>query len=529
MTSRRHDAAPPALLTVVLAVLAVALSGCGVFGDSQETAQQSPAPSPSLTPSPVASGTAAAAEPAGGLQRYYRQELDWKACRDGAWCASLRVPLDYAEPSGRAIRIAVLKVPALDQSRRIGSLVVNPGGPGASGVDYASGAASVFGAELRRAYDVVGFDPRGVGESTPVQCGSDEQLNALVESDPDPETAVERATVDSLVRGLGTSCLQDSGDLARHVSTVEVARDLDVLRAVLGDSRLGFFGASYGTFIGATYADLFPRRVGRMVLDGAVNPASSTVELGLVQSRGFEVALRAYVGACVQQRECFLGSTVATGVRRVGDLLQQTERTPLAASQGREVTGGEAFYGLIYPLYDTSTWPVLDQVLEKALDGDGSLLLTVADAYLRRDSKERYANNSFEAFNAVTCLDRDDGVPSSQVPRYLARFEEASPTFGRIFAAGISTCSVWPIHSGRRPAPVRAPGSPPVLVVGTTRDPATPLVWARALADQLPRGVLVTRDGDGHTGYGRGSRCVDETVERYLVSGTVPRRDVSCS
>jgi hypothetical protein len=266
-----------------------------------------------------------------------------------------------------------------------------------------------------------------------------------------------------------------------------------------------------------------------MVLDGAVDPAASTLQVLLVQAHGFEVALRSYVGACVEKGGCFLGPTVEAGVRRIGELLQQTEAAPLRTSSGREVTGGEAFYGLALPLYDRSSWSILDQVLKKALKGDGSLLLVVADAYLRRNSLGEYSNNSYEVFNVINCLDRDDGLPSSQVPRYLARFKKASPTFGGVFAYSIATCDVWPIHSGRQPAPVRAVGSPPILVVGTTRDPATPLVWARALAKQLPRGVLVTRDGDGHTGYRRGSTCVNEAVERYLVSGHVPRRDVSCS
>jgi pimeloyl-ACP methyl ester carboxylesterase len=510
-------------------VLALVLAGCGVFGSSSEDGSSSQTQTAELTPSPAASDSAAAAPPA-GLASYYRQKLDWRACRDGTdRCADLTVPLDYARPEGRAIRVSILKVPAPDENGRLGSMVVDPGGPGASGVDYAAAAKVVFGVALRRAYDVVGFDPRGVGRSTPVNCGSDEQLNALVQSDPDPDTAAERATADRLVRGLGEGCLRETGALARHVSTIEVAKDLDILRAAVGDELLTYFGASYGTLIGATYAELFPERVGRMVLDGALDPASSTLQVDLVQAHGFEVALRAYVGACVDAGGCFLGATVDQGVRRIRRFLQQTERTPLPTSSGRQLTAGDAVYGVWQPLYAKSLWPVLDKALQSAFRGDGSILMALADSYLDRDAKGRFTSNKFEVFNAVNCLDSDDGVPSDDIPRYLPRFEMASPTFGATFASSLSVCTVWPVHSGRRPAPVRAPGSPPILVVGTTRDPATPLVWAQALARQLPQGVLVTRDGDGHTGYGQGSRCTDDTIERYLVSGIVPTKDVRCS
>ncbi len=520
--ARSRGAAPAAALLVVLALL---LSGCGVFGSSSTDDDQ---PStPSLTPKPVPSS--AAPSPAADLARYYGQQLAWQKCRGQDQCADLRVPLDYARPTGRAITVSVLKVPSTDKAGRLGSMVINPGGPGASGLDYAAAATTVFGQALRKAYDVVGFDPRGVGRSTPLSCGSDAQLNTVVENDPESDTAAARGRTDRLTRALGERCLRDSGDLVRHVSTVEVAKDLDVLREALGDSRLTYFGASYGTYIGATYARLFPQRVGRMVLDGALDPASTTLEVNLVQARGFEVALRAYVGACVAKGDCFLGSTVDQGVRRIGALLQSTQRASLPASSGRRLTGGDAVYGVLQPLYSKALWPALDRGLRTALKGDGTVLMALADYYLDRTDKGRFTSNTFEVFNAVNCLDHDDGLPSSRIPRYLPRFEKASPTFGAIFAASLSVCTVWPVHSGTRPAPVRAVGVPPIMVVGTTRDPATPLVWAQALARQLPDSVLVTRDGDGHTGYGQGSRCTDDTIERYLVSGIVPPEDVRCS
>jgi pimeloyl-ACP methyl ester carboxylesterase len=308
---------------------------------------------------------------------------------------------------------------------------------------------------------------------------------------------------------------------------VEVAKDVDVLRAALGDPKLLYFGASYGTFIGATYADLFPRRIGRMVLDGALDPSLSTVRLNLVQAHGFEVALRAYVKACVDRGSCFLGSSVDQGTARIRSFLDDVEARPLPASGGRRLTVGNAVYGIWGPLYSKSLWPVLDTALQRAFGGDGSVLLSIADSYVER-GPNGYLNNSLEALYAVNCLDHDDAIPSSQVRRYVPRFEKASPTFGASFAYSLSGCESWPIHSGRVPRPVHAPGAPPIVVVGTTRDPATPLTWARALANQLDSGILVKRDGDGHTGYRSGNSCVDNTVESYLVAGKVPAGEVDC-
>lgn len=511
---------------IALAVVLVALlAGCAAFGGAGD---ESATPRGALTPKPAGS-SGSVPSPAPSLAGYYGQKLSWTPCRDQDQCAAMRVPLDYARPAGRSVTLALLKVPALDESRRLGSMVVNPGGPGVSGVAYAAGAESTYGKALRQVYDVVGFDPRGVAGSTPVQCATNEQLDAFVESDPDPDTSAERRYSDGLLRRLGRGCLARSGDVVRHVSTIEVAKDLDILRAALGDSRLTYFGASYGTAIGATYADLFPRRVARMVLDGALDPTSSTLEMYLVQAHGFEVALRAYVGACVDRGSCFLGSTVDQGVRRIQALLKQAEDRPLATSSVRTVSAGAAVYGIWQPLYDKAAWPVLDKALSDAFSGDGSLLLTIADSYLHRTRDGSYTDNAFEVYYAVSCLDHDDGLPGSQVARYLPRFEKVSPTFGAIFAYSATACDAWPVHSGLGPHRVHATGSPPIMVVGTTRDPATPLVWARALAAQLDRGVLVTRDGDGHTGYGRGSSCVDGTVEAYLVSGAVPQGTVECS
>ena len=525
MPTTRTRTARRRLAAVALpVVLGVTLSGC-LFSSKKEPKAL---PSPTLSAKPVPTPTEAPSRPADpGLEQYYTQKVDWRGCRQNLQCAKIRVPLDYAQPDGKSITLSLIKVPAANPRQRVGSLVVNPGGPGGSGIEYAANASTYFGAEVRQAFDIVGFDPRGVGESTPVDCMPDSKLDTFVASDPDPDTAAEVATSDELARGFGDGCLQNSGDLAKHVSTEEAARDVDIIREILGDRRLSWFGASYGTFLGATYADIFPDKVGRMVLDGAIDPSLSNEEMSLVQAHGFEVALRAYVGACVDRGGCFLGRTVDEGTRRIRQFLDDVDRKPIQGLGDRELAVGNAVLGIWAPLYNEDYWPLLDQSLRSAFAGNGGGLLSLSDAYTSRGSGG-YIDNSLEALYAVNCLDHDDAVPSSEVPALEAKFEKASPTFGRIFAYGLTSCADWPVDGARDPGPIDAKGAQPILVIGTTRDPATPLAWARALASELDSGVLVSRDGDGHTGYNAGNQCVDDVVEAYLVSGKVPASDVDC-
>ncbi|HET6625051.1 MAG TPA: alpha/beta hydrolase [Nocardioidaceae bacterium] len=519
-TSRLARAASAVALPVVLLLT---VSGCGLSTDDDPGAL----PSPTLSPSPLESPSASATPPEPDLDRYYAQKPSWKTCRSDKLCATIEVPLDYADPGGKAIELSLLKVPAAKKSQRVGSLVVNPGGPGGSGINYAAQTSLYFGSELQQAFDIIGFDPRGVGESTPVHCLSDDELDEFVATDPDPDNAAEIEQGDEMLAEFGEGCVEESGALASHVSTVEAAKDIDIIRAVVGDRKLSYFGASYGTFLGATYADLFPKRVGRMVLDGAIDPSLSTEETNLVQAKGFETALRAYVGHCVDAGDCFLGSSVDAGTQRIREFLDAVEARPITGSGDRQLTVGNAVLGIWAPLYNEGYWPILDTALKAAFGGNGAALLALSDAYTSR-GPSGYVDNSLEALYAVNCLDHDDSIPAEQVPAHIAEFEKASPTFGAIFAFGLSSCSEWPVHTGRVPAPIHAKGAAPILVVGTTRDPATPLEWAEALAGQLQSGILVRRDGDGHTGYHAGNACVDNVVESYLVSGKVPEHEVDC-
>ncbi len=523
MTQRTAYARLASSLATAL-VAGAALAGCS----GSDAAGPEPQPVETSAPtSAAASGTPAPEDVPAGLERFYGQELSWSDCRDDARCAKLEVPLDYRKPQGRTIELALLKVPARKQDGKIGALLVNPGGPGASGVDYAASAESYFNAPILDHFDIVGFDPRGVGRSDPIDCLSDQELDRFAASDPDPDDAPEQQESDALLRQFGEGCLSRSGALTRHVSTEEAARDMDVLRAALEQPRMLYFGASYGTFLGGTYADLFPDKVGRMVLDGAIDPTVGLVQSAVVQARGFETALRAYVGNCVDQGDCFLGDSVDAGIAKIQDLLDRTDAEPLPTSEGRDLTEGLAVLGIWAPLYNRDYWFALDQGLKAAFNGDGDVLLKLADAYLNRGA-DGYNDNSSEALYAVNCLDRDEWIDPGEVGRYQPRILEASPTFGRLFTWGLTACGSWSVHSGRTPHALRATGSAPIMVVGTTRDPATPLSWAQGLVRQLDNAVLVKRDGDGHTGYKAGNKCVDQAVEAYLVSGDVPSSTVSC-
>ena len=507
---------------VVVLVVALVLAGLVVWRIAADDDPASSNPDPSATP------TASLPPTKPSLARFYGQKIRWSPCGRNR-CGKLTVPLDYARPAGRTIKLAVLKSPAQNQGARLGSLVVNPGGPGGSGVEYAAYGSLQFGTRLTDRYDIVGFDPRGVARSNPLVCLDTAGMDKVTSFDPDPDTAAERSAMDAMIRGFGEGCLERSGALTRHMSTEEVVRDMDVLRAALGEARLDYLGASYGTFIGATYAKLFPQHVGRFVLDGAVDPALSNEQLALQQAGGFQTAVKAYVADCVKQGGCVLGDSVDAGLAKLRAFLQSLDANPLpTADDKRPLTEGLGTLGVFLPLYVKEYWPKLTSALEQAIeDGRGTELLELSDQYTNRGS-DGYEDNSTEVLYNVNCLDRSDGIPSSQVPSRFAAFDKASPTFGRVFAYSLATCHDWPVHTGKVGAPITAAGAPPIVVVGTTRDPATPYSWAVALADELESGRLVTRDGDGHTGFQRGNECVDDAVEGFLLDGTVPRDGLRC-
>jgi pimeloyl-ACP methyl ester carboxylesterase len=511
-----------------LAVATVFLTVTACSGSGGSTPQATlPSDLPTSPTSPATTKSPATTPPT--LARFYAQTLRWASCHGSFQCASLVVPVDYANPSKSTLNISVVRLRA--SGKRIGSLVINPGGPGGSGVDYALAADRVITQSVRQRFDVVGFDPRGVGRSSPIRCLAPSALDHYIGVDPSPDTSAELSDLVNSSKGFANGCKARSGRLLPFVSTVNAARDMDILRAALGDAKFTYLGKSYGTFLGATYAQLFPTHIRALLLDGALDPSLSAREIDRTQAGGFEVALAAFLRDCVASG-CPLGSSYDAARRRLEQLIASTDQTPLSASNapgddGRKVNEAYAVVGVAAALYVRSWWPTLRAGLGAALHGDGSVLLQLADNLTDRHTDGTYGNLN-EANMAVNCLDRPLPKTLSTYQRDAVAWRKEAPHFGPLIAFGDLACSFWPVPPTGRPAPLTAKGAPPILVIGTTRDPATPYNWARALAGQLTSGVLLSYDGDGHTVYGEGSRCVDRIGDAYLINLTVPKDGTRC-
>jgi pimeloyl-ACP methyl ester carboxylesterase len=506
--------------TVVLVGLAVLVSGCGVASRAQDANGSGGSQPGKSTPKGPAGPVPA------GLEKFYQQQPDWERCGSGNLCATINVPLDYSKPTGKTIELRARKVPARDQSGKIGTLFINPGGPGASGQQFAASAAFALGAPLLRKFDVIGWDPRGVGESTPVRCLDTEQLDKFIAADGSPDDDAEINELNTEAKTLADGCEERSGELLPHVSTKDAARDLDVLRGIVGDSELNYLGFSYGTLLGATYAELFPKNAGRLVLDGAVDPANSSEQNNIAQAKGFDTALDAFAADCAQ-RSCRLGSSKAEILAKIDKLINESDAKPLPGDGKREVTQALVVLGVIFPLYVKDFWPRLEDAVLDGLNGNGARLLALADEYTDRTPRG-FSDNANEVIYAVNCLDRPDITSIAEAKAEEPKFKAASPRFGSFLLWGSLPCANWPVKPEDKPHKITAAGAKPIVVVGTTRDPATPYEWAVGLAGQLESGVLITRDGDGHTGYHAGNACVDGAVETYLLKGLAPTTDLKC-
>lgn len=504
----------------LLRILATALGTAGLL--------VSGCSSGSTTPSGSATGSAAAEE----LKPYYGQKLRWRDCGvEGFQCATMKAPLDYGKPGAGDVELAVSRAKATGPGKRIGSLLVNPGGPGGSAVDYLQGYAGIgYPAPVRARYDMVSIDPRGVARSEPVECLSGKDMDAYTQVDQTPDDKGEVAELRASFEKFAEGCEKRSGKILPHVSTVEAARDMDILRSLLGDEKLHYVGASYGTFLGATYADLFPARVGRLVLDGAMDPSLPAVDINRDQTAGFEGAFQSFAADCVKQTDCPLGtSSTADAATTLKELFAELDSEPVPTGETRQLTESLATTGVIAAMYDEAAWPQLREAVAGAQRGDGSGLLALADSYYEREPSGEYANLMF-ANAAVNCLDLApafDGPAAAE--KALPEFEKASPVFGRGFAWAALNCGSWPVDPTGTPHRTEAEGAAPIVVVGTTRDPATPYKWAESLAEQLSSGTLLTYEGDGHTAYGRGSDCIDTAINTYLLEGTPPKDGKKCT
>ncbi|GGS85139.1 proteinase [Streptomyces chromofuscus] len=513
----------------ILALAALVVSACS-SGSSTSSASSPAARAATLAALPQSTPSA--------LAPYYGQKLGWRSCGvPGFECATLRAPLDYAKADAGDVRLAVARKKATGPGRKLGSLLVNPGGPGGSAVDYLQAYAGIgYPQQVRAQYDMVAVDPRGVARSEPVECLDGQEMDRYTQTDVTPDDQREVNRLVKAYKGFAEGCGADAPELLRHVSTVEVARDMDILRAALGDQKLTYVGASYGTSLGATYAGLFPQRVGRLVLDGAIDPTLPSRRLNLDQTTGFETAFKAFAKDCVRQRDCPLRGKGATTPAQAGlNLTAFFERLdakplPTGDASGRRLTESLALTGVIAAMYDEAAWEQLREALNAAMQqNDGAGLLALSDSYYERDANGRYSNLMY-ANAAVNCLD----LPASfdtpeEVRKALPTFRKASAVFGEALAWSALNCAYWPVAPTGEPRRIEAKGAAPIVVVGTTRDPATPYHWARSLARQLSSGRLLTYEGDGHTAYGRGSECIDRTIITYLLRGTPPTDGKRCS
>ena len=525
---RSLAAVPSSLLAIGLAAT-LALSGCTSFSET------------------VASDTTAAATSPAEPEA---APIDWSDCDDQIQplianqpgsernlafeCGRTEVPISYDEPQGATLPLFLVRVVMAGQTERIGSLMVNPGGPGASGADAAIGLALTLPAEVLSRFDIVGFDPRGVGLSTPVECISDDMKERLVAAEPRPTTEAQLDDAFTLAKEVADGCAEEYGDALGTFNTVDTARDMEQLRQSLGDEQLTYLGYSYGTTLGSTYAELFPDKTRALVLDAAVDPDTDPKTDAEASAKAFETGFDAFAANCVG---LIAGCPIGANPRQfVTDLLAQAGQTPIPSSEAAAGAGGEpaetrqATPGVVMTaiqaaLYDTASWPQLAQGLAAAQRGDSAGLFSLADSYSGRLEDGTYSN-LIDANLAINCADSDEKYEASEIRGLAADWGQKYPLFGAGSAVSLYTCSVW--EADRTPLPQRdAEGSAPILVVGNAGDPVTPLPGAEDLAEDLDSGVLLVWQGQGHTAYPK-TDCITAAVNVYLVNLTPPVDGLTC-
>ena len=530
---------------------------CGATDGMEKTSEKTAQASASTTTAATTSAQTTAAPSSDGATET-SDSSEEESDNASFSCAVITVPLDYANPKGETISIAMKKRAATGGHSQ-GALFINPGGPGDSGVSFAERAGNAFSPDLLSAYDIIGFDPRGVGSSTAITCSSDDDSSGSTaepsasgetSASPSASSAPSAGSTASATASAGTASSGDSYEewaestrqsfqelteqcasntepaaLLDHVDTVSAARDLDILRALAGQEKMNYLGFSYGTYLASVYAENFPANTGRMVLDGAIDPSLSLAEQGLGQAKGFEQALRTYVDYCQNSTGCPLSGGTDAGVQQIRDLITSANSTPLATGDpNRTVTGSDIVAALSEYLYTTEqNWEPLNKALDQAINHrDGSAFAATEE----QDTASK--DDSGGAFQAVTCLDYPvEGDKTT----WAAQYEEAkrvAPIFGNTSVGMDLVCSVWGHNGTRKPTQIHAHGAAPILVVGTTGDPATPYAWSKSLAEQLDSGQLLTWEGNGHTAYGGDASCVNDAVDTYLISGTMPKEGLTC-
>lgn len=508
MTRSRRAAA-------VLLALACAASACSQKGG------QAPA---STTSRSTTSGSASTstAGPTSTTGSGSSTGASWTSCDDGYQCSSILVPVDYAKPNGRKIRIAMARRPAKDQAHKIGSLLMDPGGPGASAIDFIE--ALPLPSALTDRFDIVGFDPRGVGRSHPLNCRT--YLQKMYDDDPSPDTPAETEQYLADSRSFVDECKAKYASLLPHLGTRDVARDMDQVRQALGEQKISYVGFSYGTSIGQAYAAQFPTHVRAMVLDGSVNLAEDGLQGAQGQAAGFSLALDDFAKNCDTTTDCGLGAPALTVIDRV---IAKAEAKPINThGVDRKAGPGVLNLALAQGLYSDQLWPELARALHQADGGNGTGLVRLADAYLERNVDGTYPNG-FEIYFAVSCLDQSFPRDPAAILAAAKAVGKRYPEFGEGLVNDYVRCAYWPTPAQPlHPVPATTKGLPTIVVISTTGDPATPYANGVAVAKQIPGARLITNHGEGHTIFSQGKACIDDPVTAYLVDLTPPKVGLSC-
>ncbi|WP_431987513.1 alpha/beta hydrolase [Streptomyces parvulus] len=506
-----------AALTASAVTLSALLAGCG--GGTQDSDENLPEQKLSWKDCPAPSE----AEEGGAAPSPLPDGQEWQ-------CATMKAPLDYDDPEGDTIDLALIRAESSGAAdERIGSLIFNFGGPGGSGVTTLPAFGQDY-AKLNTRYDLVSFDPRGVGRSAPVECLDNKQLDAYFQQDATPDDAAERTELVDNTEKFNAACEKNSKKVLPHVPTTDAARDMDLMRQVLGDDKLYYFGISYGTELGGVYAHLFPKKVGRAVFDAVVDPTQTAEQGSLGQAEGFQLALDNFAEDCVSKVEdCPVGDTADDVKSRIARLLKDLDRKPIPGIFPRQLTETAATGGIAQALYSKDFWEYLTEGLEQAYDGDGRALMALSDSLNGRNENGTYSNIT-AANVAINCADDKPRYDTAYREGKLPQFRKASPLFGDFLAWSMLSCTDWAVAGAADHPDVSAPGAPPVLVIGNTGDPATPYEGAGRMAEALGKGVGVelTYKGQGHGAYDSKDKCVRDAVDGYLLDGRVPAAGTVC-
>ena len=441
------------------------------------------------------------------LKEFQNQELKWQNCYRNFQCSTLLVPVDYDKITNDVFHLKVIKFKATDQRQKLGALIVNPGGPGASAFDYAYNAENIVSAAIRDKYDIVGFDQRGVGQSDPIRCLTDKETDEMLAGPMIADTPENQRKMLENAKFFASKCKKVAGDKLTHLSTLESAKDMEILRLALKEPKLNYLGKSYGTYLGTLYASLYPTKVGKMILDGAIDPSISIIEQNLTQAKGFDLALNRFLKKFDIQHNT------------INKLLSNAVKNPISTDKGRSLTDSLAIIGIASGLYDDEEgWPRLKKAISEAISGNGTKLLELSDEYSGRTKDGKYFSNENDAATLITCLDWPFRNSIKEMRSTNKRFISTAPIFGRYLVYSHLVCNYLEGSKTSNNVNLSSIKTNPILIISVSRDPATPYEWGVALSKMLPDSTLLTLNADGHTGQGRGFSCIDLAVDSFLVT-----------